>query len=109
GDTYLSTLIIKLSKPRQLKHLHGAITNYLDDLNTEWKSHNFPHMSVFYVDEPQEHLKLEEGLKDYKQMRTFGDSGDLDLHSRFTGTEVWLVDCMCSVRQWKVIGKRSLS
>ncbi|KAK0436055.1 uncharacterized protein EV420DRAFT_1673639, partial [Desarmillaria tabescens] len=93
GDTYLGILIIKLSKPRKLKHLHGAITNYLDDLSTEWKSRNFSHMLIFYVNEPQERLKLEEGLKDYKQMGTFGDSGDLDLYSRFMGTEVWLVDC----------------
>ncbi|KAK0467740.1 uncharacterized protein EV420DRAFT_1501096 [Desarmillaria tabescens] len=111
GDTYLGALVIKLSEPRELKRLHGVITSYLGTLGAQWKSRNFPHMSLFYVDEPQERFRLEEGLKDYKGMGTFGDRGYLALRSRFTftGTEVWLVDCTRSVRQWQVMEKRSLS
>lgn len=117
GDTYLGALSLKLSQPRELLRLHRAITDYLDALRVQWKSRNFPHMSLFYVDESKERIRLVEALGHYlKRIGTSNvDNRTLDRHNRstpftrFTGAEVWLVDCTRSVRQWRVMEKRKLS
>lgn len=114
GDKYLGAITAQFFESDEIIRLQKAIATYLEALGTQWKkSRIFPHMSFFYVDEPQERLRLEKDLKD--NQKWFELFGDLDAHSRtapitqFTGTEIWLVDCTRSVRQWQVMEKRVIS
>ncbi|KAK0467745.1 uncharacterized protein EV420DRAFT_1635008 [Desarmillaria tabescens] len=63
GNNYLGALSIRISQSSKLMCLHEAVTRHLNMLNMQWKSRGFPHMSLFYVDEPDERKRLEAELK----------------------------------------------
>ncbi|PBK98831.1 hypothetical protein ARMGADRAFT_1162091 [Armillaria gallica] len=58
GNSYLGALSIMISPVNNLIPLRDAVTAHLDMLNIRWKSRSFPHMSLFYVDEPDERDRL---------------------------------------------------
>ncbi|KAK0232315.1 hypothetical protein EDD85DRAFT_106063 [Armillaria nabsnona] len=112
GNSYLGTLSIVISPANNLTPLRDAVTARLDRLNIQWKSRSFPHMSLFYVDEPEERDRLYNELRNRGRIQ--GDKG-LTLTANpsmqvrtFTGSEIWLVDCTRSVKRWQVMKRRSL-
>ncbi|KAK0465707.1 hypothetical protein IW261DRAFT_1156448 [Armillaria novae-zelandiae] len=112
GDSYLGALSIVVSPAKNMTPLRDAVTARLDRLNIQWKSRNFPHMSLFYVDEPFERGRL------YAELTNCGRiQGDKDLTltanpsmqvKTFTGSEIRLVDCTRSVKRWYPMKTRSL-
>ncbi|KAK0215813.1 hypothetical protein IW262DRAFT_237301 [Armillaria fumosa] len=112
GNSYLGALSIVISPVNNLMPLRDAITAHLDMLNIRWKSRSFPHMSLFYVDEPDERDRLYAELINERRIHgeeclTLTASPSTQVKT-FTGSEIWLVDCTRSVNRWQVIAKRSL-
>ncbi|KAH8823098.1 hypothetical protein DL96DRAFT_1559022 [Flagelloscypha sp. PMI_526] len=96
GNTYLGAFSLRIRITRDLQNFHRIITNELNRLEVVWQSRNFPHMSLFYVEEHEERKRLNKGLL---------AGGHI-----VTGSEVWLVDCCSSnVQEWKLLKRRSLS
>ncbi|KAK0215816.1 hypothetical protein IW262DRAFT_237378 [Armillaria fumosa] len=113
GNSYLGALSIVISPANNLTRLRDAVTARLDRLNIQWKSRSFPHMSLFYVDEPEERDRLYAELRNRRRIQ--GDRGLTLIANRsmqvktFTGSEIWLVDCTRSVKQWNVMKKSLVS
>ncbi|SJL12930.1 uncharacterized protein ARMOST_16364 [Armillaria ostoyae] len=112
GNSYLGALSILISPVNKLMPLRDAVTAHLDMLNIRWKSRSFPHMSLFYVDEPDERDRLYTELINGRRIHGDGcltlTANPLMQVKTFTGSEIWLVDCTRSVKRWHVITKRSL-
>ncbi|KAK0192234.1 cyclic phosphodiesterase-like protein-domain-containing protein [Armillaria mellea] len=112
GNSYLGALSIVISPVNELMPLRDAVTAHLDMLNTRWKSRGFPHMSLFYVDEPDERDHLYTELIGSRRIHEDGcltlTANPLTQVKTFTGSEIWLVDCTRSVKRWDVIAKRYL-
>ncbi|KAK0496339.1 hypothetical protein EDD18DRAFT_1019374, partial [Armillaria luteobubalina] len=112
GNSYLGAFSIVISPVSELMPLHDTVTSHLDVLSISWKSRSFPHMSLFYIDKPDKRDRLHAEL--INERRIQGDeclmlTASLSMEvTTFTGSEIWLVDCMCSVKRWQVIVKRSL-
>jgi len=104
GNTYLGALKVTFEESPSLRSLQRKIAGRLDELKIAWKSRDFPHMSLFYVEEPMERKRLYSELRYSKQVP--GKSGTI---TQFTGSEVWLVDCSSrDVEKWDRLQSRRL-
>ncbi|VDC07054.1 unnamed protein product [Peniophora sp. CBMAI 1063] len=69
GNTYLGALSVQISLSANLQRLHQSIVTGLDEQRIQWKSHGFPHMSLFYVDEASERERLWRGTQGCDKQR----------------------------------------
>ncbi|KAF9480606.1 hypothetical protein BDN70DRAFT_920448 [Pholiota conissans] len=120
GSSYLGALSVRMSDSRQFRRVHEAVVTYLSALGMHWRSHDFPHMSLFYVDEPVERKRLDAQLANSGRVQRYDAGRGLVLDpypnsarsipvTTFTGEEIWLVDCTShSVNHWRVMRRRFL-
>ncbi|VDC07051.1 unnamed protein product [Peniophora sp. CBMAI 1063] len=117
GSTYLGAMSVQMRKTAGLESLHRSIVAALDVQDIHWKSRNFPHMSLFYVDEAPERERL---LQIVNRCASRAEDGRLVLWTgpgrharpihRFTGSSVWLVDCRSKdVERWSVLDRLPLA
>lgn len=106
GGTYHQSVFIRCKATQQIVQLHD---NFHSKLGIEVKTSNFPHLSVAYIEEPDERQRLVNELKDQGRVR-----GNVEVLcgmemggwvDGFEAAEVWIVNCTGPVRQWEVMDR----
>lgn len=122
GSTYLGALGVNIAKTREVMDLGADIVDHMRVNGIEPKQRGFPHMSLFYVDEPEERQLLDRELRTTGRIMTVRrghgtsallkydpDKRGLSAMSGFNGAQIWLVDCNSrDVEAWHVMEKMRL-
>jgi 2'-5' RNA ligase len=122
GDTYLGAMQIVIDRTPELTRLHDDIERFLAEVHhIKSRSRNFPHLSLFYVDEEEERERLEKYLWDSRLVQKRADGQGVSLNfdlkdgthvtmKEFSGEEIWLVDCSAyNANQWQVLERVSIA
>lgn len=124
GSSYLGSLSVVVSKDCELMNLRDYTVGHLKKVHKmDARSHSFPHMSLFYLDEtlPRERHRLADILRSSGRVieqrggrgvalncTLDGAAPGFHAMSGFMGSEIWLVECFGAVEDWKVLERRKL-
>ncbi|KAH7103564.1 hypothetical protein BKA62DRAFT_595531, partial [Auriculariales sp. MPI-PUGE-AT-0066] len=118
GETYLGAMKLMMTASPALAQFRAEIVHRLQRQGLQSKTHRFPHLSLFYVDEADERQRLHRALQSHKFFVN-DHMGNLTIKAdpksrgtglqQFTGAEVWLANCIPrSVESWSVIERITL-
>lgn len=122
GNTYLGALGVNIEKDPAVIKLGKDIVNHMKLNGIEPRQRGFPHMSLFYVDEPEERQLLDRELRTTGRIMTVRQGNgtrallkydpnnrSVGAMSGFKGNQIWLVDCNSKdVEAWHVMEKLRL-
>ncbi|KAH7060366.1 hypothetical protein BKA62DRAFT_680017 [Auriculariales sp. MPI-PUGE-AT-0066] len=118
GETYLGAMKLMMTASPALAQFRAEIVHRLQRQGLQSKTHRFPHLSLFYVDEADERQRLHRALQSHKFF-VKDHMGNLTIKAdpksrgtglqQFTGAEVWLANCIPrSVESWSVVERITL-
>jgi len=124
GTNYLGAVSVFISKSHELIELRNIVMEHLEDEHKiDVKSHSFPNMSLFYLDETvsgeRRHLtdilqatgrviETEDGSGVALNCTLDGASSKFSYMTGFMASEIWLVDYSGAVSDWKVLEKHKI-